>query len=736
MGVISILIHFDAKLKVFHLQGKDTSYCFQIQRDGYITHLYWGRKIKKYHQSNPVSFVDRGFSPNPDPSDRTFSLDTLPQEYPGYGNTDFRTPAYQIQLENGSTISDLRYKKHFIFKGKPKLNGLPATYIENESEAVTLDVILEDHLIGLSVILTYTVFDSFNVITRSVRFENHGIQPIKILRALSVNVDFRDDQFDFLTLYGSHINERNIARRPIVPGNQMIESMRGASSHQQNPFFALLRKDANEVYGEVFGFNLVYSGNFLAQVEVDQFHTARASIGINPFDFSWLLEQEELFQTPEVVMVYSNKGLGDMSRTFHEIYRTRLCRGMYRDLIRPILINNWEATYMKFTDDKIIEIAKAGKEAGIELFVLDDGWFGKRNNDKSSLGDWVVDTHKLPHGLADLATKIRNLGMEFGLWFEPEMVSVDSNLYRSHPDWCIHVPNRSRSEGRNQLILDLSRKEVCDYIIEAVSTVLASAPISYVKWDMNRHMTEVGSAALPPARQRETAHRYMLGLYRVLEEITDGFPEILFESCSGGGGRFDPGMLYYMPQTWTSDNTDAVSRLKIQYGTSLVYPPITMGSHVSAVPNHQVHRVTSLAMRGNVAMSGNFGYELDLTKLSIEERKEVQKQVCFYKEIRHIIQFGKFYRLLSPFAGNETAWLFVSDDRTEAVVGYYKVLAQPNAPFISLRFKGLNSEYLYQHIETGRVYGGDELMFAGIAIPMLKGDYTSLLWRFKKVEEE
>lgn len=729
-----MVIHFDSDQQVFHLQGKDTSYCMQIVGDGFLTHLYWGKKITSYHGSNPFLFANRRFSPNPDPSDRTFSLDTLPQEYPAYGNTDFRTPAYQIQLENGSTITDLRYKKYFIYKGKQKLAGLPATYIENDHEAESIDIFLEDSLIGLRVILTYTVFENYNVITRSVRFQNQGREQLKIIRALSANIDFRDDQFDFLTLYGAHNNERNIERRPVVPGNQSIESRRGASSHQQNPFFALLRKDVTEDNGDVYGFSLVYSGNFLAQVEVDQFHTTRAAIGVNPFDFSWKVEPGDFFQTPEVVLVYSSEGLGGMSRTYNELYRTRLCRGTFRDLVRPILLNNWEATYMKFTAEKIVEIAKAGKEVGIELFVLDDGWFGKRDNDKSSLGDWVVNKRKLPNGLANLADKILNLGMEFGLWFEPEMVSVDSDLYRAHPDWCLHVPNRKRSEGRNQLVLDLSRKEVCDYIIQAVSTVLASAPITYVKWDMNRHMTEIGSEKLPKDKQRETAHRYMLGLYYVLEKMTTKFPHVLFESCSGGGGRFDPGMLYYMPQTWTSDNTDAISRLKIQYGTSLVYPVISMCSHVSSVPNHQVQRVTSLAIRGHVAMAGNLGYELDLTKLSAQEKDEIKQQINLYKEIRHVVQFGDFYRLLNPFEGNESAWMFVSKDKSEVVMSYFKILAEPNAPFVRLQLKGLNPNLLYKHIESGKVYGGDELLYVGIALPMLKGDFTSVFWRFRTAE--
>ncbi|MDP4086852.1 MAG: alpha-galactosidase [Bacillota bacterium] len=729
MGII-----FQGKDKIFHLQAGDTSYCIQIEREGYLAHLYWGKRIQQFNGSNPILYVKRGFSPCPNPMDVTFSLDTLPQEYPAYGNTDFRTPAFQIQVENGSTITDLRYKSHHIYDGKPKLHGLPATYVEEDSEAETLEIYLEDSLIGLSVTLIYSVFKHLNVITRSVRFKNNGSERLILLRVLSANVDFRDDQFDLLTLYGAHNNERNIVRRQIVPGNQSIESRRGASSHQQNPFFAMLRPNANEEEGEVYGFSLVYSGNFLAQVEVDQFHTARASMGLNPFDFTWILEPTESFQAPEVVMVYSDAGLGGMSRTYHELFRTRLCRGLYRDLVRPILINNWEATYMKFTAEKLVDMAKTAKEMGIELFVLDDGWFGKRDNDKSSLGDWVVDKRKLPNGLGDLAKKINQIGLEFGLWFEPEMISVDSNLYRTHPDWCLHVPNRGRSEGRNQLVLDLSREEVCEYIIHAISTILESAPITYVKWDMNRHMTEVGSQGLPSGRQRETAHRYMLGLYKVLEEITSRFPYILFESCSGGGGRFDPGMLYYMPQTWTSDNTDAISRLKIQYGTSIVYPAITMGAHVSAVPNHQVHRVTSLAIRGEVAMGGDFGYELDVTKLSEKQRNEIKQQVTLYKNIRHIVQFGLFFRLLDPFIGNEASWMFVTEDQSEAIVSYFKVLAEPNAPLKRLKLKGLNPKFPYKCLETGRVFGGDELMYAGIGLPMLKGDFTCVFLWFKRVD--
>lgn len=729
-------IIYDEEKRIFHLQAQDTSYLFQIVQDGYLAHLYWGKKIRSIDPSTKIFFQARPFSPNPDPKDTHFSFDTLPQEYPGYGRSDFRSPAYHVQLANGSTVIDFRYRSHAITKGKPKLEGLPATYVESNDEAQTLQLELIDALTGLKAILSYTVYEDWNVITRSVRFVNEGEQKVKLLHALSASVDFHHADFDLLHLPGAWSRERFIERRPLVIGQQGIESRRGASSHQHNPFIALLSKGGDEDHGEVYAFQLVYSGNFLAQVQVDQYRTTRVSIGINPFDFSWLLEPGESFQTPEAVMVYSAHGLGAMSRTFHQLYRSRLCRGQYRDRERPILVNNWEATYFAFNERKIEDIARVGKELGMELFVLDDGWFGNRDDDTSSLGDWFVNSKKLPNGLDGLAKRIQKMGMKFGLWVEPEMVSPDSELYRKHPDWCLHVPSRSRTLGRNQLVLDFSRKEVCDYIIEVISRLLSSAPISYVKWDMNRHMTEIGSAALPPERQRETAHRYMLGLYRVLDAITSAFPHVLFEGCSGGGGRFDPGMLYFMPQTWTSDNTDAVSRLYIQYGTSLVYPAITMGAHVSAVPNHQVHRVTPLTIRGHVAMSGNFGYELDLTRLKEEEKKLVRQQVCTYKEIRHLIQFGNFYRLCSPFAGKDVAsWMFVSDDMKEAVVFYFQVLAQPNPPVNRLKLKGLNPDLDYRCNETRNVYGGDELMYAGLNVPLSGGDFQSLMWRFSAVDQ-
>lgn len=730
-------IHFDPEFQTFHLQSKHSSYVMQIVQSTYLAQVHWGQKVRGTRLGNTVVLRKRSsFSPTTDKANPSLSLDTMPQELPSFGSSDFRVPAFQVQLENGTTVTELVYESHRIYPGKPILEGLPATYVEQEEEAESVDIVLADPVTGLKAILTYTVFRDHDAVARSVRFVNEGSQDLKLLRALSMGIDLPHADFDFLNLSGVWARERHIEKRPLAPGSTSIESRRGASSHVQNPFIALLSKGADEDQGEVYGFSLVYSGSFLAQAEVDPFRSTRIVMGINPFDFSWLLKPGESFQTPEAVLVHSSEGLGGMSRTYHKLYRTRLCRGEYRDKTRPVLVNNWEATYFNFNADKIESIAQAGKDLGIDLFVLDDGWFGKRDNDKSSLGDWFVDRNKLPNGLEDLVNRVNKLGMQFGLWFEPEMVSPESELYRAHPDWCLHVPDRRRTEARNQLILDYSRSDVREYIVRVVSDILASCPISYVKWDMNRNMTEIGSALLPPERQRETAHRYMLGLYEVLERITSSFPHILFESCSGGGGRFDPGMLYYMPQTWTSDNTDAVERLKIQYGTSLVYPISSMGAHVSAIPNHQVHRMASLEMRGHVAMSGNFGYELDLTKFSVEEQETVKRQVADYKKLSPLVQFGDMYRLLSPFEGNETAWMFVSEDRTEAMVAYFTVLSMPNPCLRKLRMKGLDPDRNYQLTvlgaeEESELHGGDELMHIGLYVTLPKGDFRSRLFHLK-----
>ena len=727
-------IVYDASSKTFNLSTSKTSYVLKVLDSNHVAHVYWGKKIKAKNLDYVLRSKNWGsFLTNTDNID-DFMLEMTPQEYPGYGSTDLRTPAVELQFSDGTSATDFRYESHNIYAGKNKLNNLPATYVEDENEAMTLELTLVDSLKNVKLILSYSVFEEFDAITRSVKIINESNEDVNINRVLSANVDFRDSDYELLQLSGAWARERHIIRKEIRSGSQSIESRRGSSSHAQNPFMALVRKDTTEQHGEVYGFSLVYSGNFLANVEVDMYENARAQIGINPFDFTWLLKSKEEFTAPEAVLVYSNEGLTGMSHIYNCLYGKRLCKGKYRDEVRPILINNWEATYFDFNETKIKEIAREATNLGMELFVLDDGWFGKRDDDNSSLGDWFVNEEKLKGGLNKLATEINEMGLQFGLWFEPEMVSPISELYKEHPDWCIHIPGRNRSEARRQLILDYSREDVCNYIIEKISEVLSSAPISYVKWDMNRNMSEIGSAKLPANRQREVAHRYILGLYKVLEEITTRFPDVLFESCSGGGGRFDPGMLYYMPQTWTSDNTDAIERLKIQFGTSMVYPNASIGCHVSAVPNHQVDRITPIETRGVVAMSGNFGYELDITKLPESEKEIIKEQVKLYKEIRETIQFGKCYRLSSPFESNDIAWMFISKDCEEIIVSFVRTLAKPNSKFISLKLVGLDESSKYEILGENIIVGGDELMNIGLNVPELKGDYQAKMWRLKKVK--
>lgn len=726
-------IVYDKENQVFHLQAGDTSYVMGVVR-GYLTHLYWGKRLNRYGASRRIIWKDRGFAPNPDDLDRAFSLDTLPQEYPQTGNGDYRNCAYGMLDEQGGRISNLIYQGYEILHGKEPLSGLPASF-GNDDEVDTLKIHMLDELSGLKVELWYHAFHNQSVIARSVRFVNTGEENLTLTKMLSMSVDIREAGFDVLTLYGAHNNERNMDRRRITSGTVQIESLRGTSSPQQAPFMALLRPETTEDFGEVYAANFVYSGNFIAAAQTDAFENTRFQMGMNPWNGQWLLEPGQEFHTPEVVMVYTSEGLNEMSKIFHNFYQDHLIRSQYTKKIRPILINNWEATYFDFTEEKILEIADKAAQVGIELFVLDDGWFGKRDDTTSSLSDWIEDRRKLPDGLKGLEEKIHEKGLQFGLWLEPEMISENSDLYRRHPDYVLHTPGRPYTYGRGQLVLDLSREDVCDYVIESISKVLESAQIDYVKWDMNRHLTDVGSGFYPAARQGEITHRYVLGLYRILETLTNKYPDILFESCSSGGGRFDPGMLYYMPQTWCSDNTDAVCRLKIQYATSLTYPPITIGAHVSGCPNQQTGRETSLSTRGFAAMSANMGYELDLTKCSEEELEQIKQQVDFYKEIRETIQFGTFYRTKNPFEGNLAQWNFVSKDGKDVVGFYFEILSRPAAPIQLMKFKGLERDGYYKDLNTGKIYGGDELMYSGISIPIHKQDFRSECYHFRKVNE-
>ncbi len=720
-------IRFDKETGVFKLRAGATDYIMKLAW-GDLVHLYWGKTVSDSDLSSFIRQAIRVYSPDTHPGEFV-SYDFLPLEYPFYGTGDFRQPAFQVQTADGYRLAEPKYQAHRIIKGKPALSGLPSTYVESDEEAETLIIEMQDPLIGLKIELTYTAYEKFNALVRSTRFINEGESKIKLLRALSMSFDFMRSDFDMLQLSGSWGRERHIYKRPLVPGTQSIESRRGVSSHQQNPFIALLNRDTTEDTGDVYGFSLVYSGSFLGSVEVEQYDYTRVLMGINPFDFGWTLEPGESFQTPEAVLVYSDAGLTGMSQTYHGLYSKRLCRGVYRDRERPVCINNWEATYFAFNEEQLVAIAADFREMGAEIFVVDDGWFGKRDDDSSSLGDWFVNREKLPGGLKSLGEKVLALGMEFGIWVEPEMISKNSELYRAHPDWCIHAPGRRQTESRNQLVLDLSRADVCEYVVSVLSDVFSSAPITYVKWDMNRSLTEIGSALASPERQIETAHRFVLGLYGILEALTAKFPDILFESCASGGGRTDPGMLAYMPQTWISDDTDAFERIMIQHGTSIVYPPVSIEVHVSASPNHQIHRTTPMMTRLHAGMAANFGFEIDASKLTAQERDLIKTNIALYKEIRPIVQFGSFYRLLSPFEGNETAWIYVNEDKTKAVLFYFKKTAGAHEPFKTLRLKGLAPDKRYSLVGLGQSFSGDTLMNAGMNTPGVIGDFGSSMIR-------
>lgn len=708
-------IAFHETSKTFHLYNEAISYIVTIMRNGHLGQVYFGKRIRDREDFTYfMETCERPMTSYIYEDDRTFSLEHMRQEYPVFGTTDYRQPAVEVRQENGSRLSDFQYENHEILKGKPKLSGLPATYVESEEEALTLRVALKDGLTGVRVELFYTIFAEGGALARSVRFYNDGGQPVWLERAMSLSLDLPDCDYVWQQLCGRWAGECQVRSRALTQGVQAIGSMRGNSSHEHNPFLALKRSHTDERQGEVIGFSFIYSGNFRIQAEVDAHDTLRVMAGINPETFSWKLDAGESFQTPEAVVAYTDQGLNGMSQIFHKLYQKRLARGYWRDRPRPILINNWEATYFDFTEERLLEIAAKAKECGVELFVLDDGWFGKRNGEKAGLGDWTANRDRLPHGIAGLAQRVEALGMKFGLWFEPEMVNKDSDFYRERPDWILATPGRSQSHGRFQYVLDFSRKEVVDAIYEQMAKILREAKVSYIKWDMNRSITECYSGAWPADRQGEIYHRYILGVYKLYERLTTEFPEILFESCASGGGRFDPGMLYYAPQGWTSDNSDAVERLKIQYGASMCYPISSMGAHVSVTPNHQVFRNTPLHTRANVACFGTFGYELDLNKLTQEEIQEVKEQIDFMKKYRDVLQFGKFYRLQSPFEGNEAAWMAVSEDQKTALVGWYRVLNCVNGRYTRLRLEGLNPSFCYKNARNGMRHYGDELMYAGL----------------------
>jgi alpha-galactosidase len=735
---------------LFNLATKRSNYILGIYKNRWLSHYYWGARIEpdalamECIPAAPAAYEVAG-----DEADKSFSLNRVPFEYPYGLSGDFRSPAFEAYSE-GRAVLDLRVESWRVFPGRPELPGLPHIRVNESANVETLEFTLADSLTGFTVLLSYTVFEESDIIARNATIRNSGSAPLDILSAYSFSLDLQlpgagaeREELELLSLQGAWARERSIIRQPIRAGRVEIGSVRGISGHFTSPNCALLRRGTGEDSGEAWAFSLVYSGDWSIACERNEEGSYRVQGGLNPSTFAWSLEPGGSFACPEALLCYSSEGLSGMSRNFHDAVIGNILPSGWARRPRPILINNWEATYFDFDEDRLISIAEAAKGLGVELFVMDDGWFGKRDDDASSLGDWSADPRKLPGGLPALAERIRALGLKFGLWIEPEMISPDSELYRTHPDWCLHMEGRPRSESRNQLVLDLTRAEVREWIAARVRGLLASCRPDYVKWDMNRPFSHAGSCALPAdagARrlyQKEIRHRCALGLYEVMGSVTSAFPEILFEGCAGGGGRMDMGMLCYMPQYWTSDNTDALDRAAIQYGTSLFMPPLVMGSHVSAVPNHQTGRRAPLKARSLVAMSGNLGYELDPSSLSDEEREGIKASNDWYKAHRSLLQFGRFWRLASPFEGNEASWIFVSRDGREALVFWLRALSRANRGRESLLLRGLNEGFAYTVTAEGRpqrTLSGSELMRRGLPLSPARGDGEALLFELSAKE--
>lgn len=710
--------------RTFTIQTKNTTYQMQVDPYGFLLHLYYGKKTDGSCMDYLLTYYDRGFSGNPFDAgdDRTYSMDALPQEYPSYGTGDYRSTALIVENADGSTACDLRYRSHHIFNGKYKIPGLPAVYAD-ETESQTLEIVMEDAVTGVEVTLQYGVLPDYDVITRSEKIVYRGEGKVCIRKAQSACLDFVQGKYDLLTFYGRHAMERTMQREPVTHGSHVIGSVRGTSSHQYNPMMILADENTTDQYGNCYAMSFVYSGNFKGETLKDQFGQTRALMGLQDEMFSYPLAEGETFYTPEVLLTFSRSGMNLLSQNLHRCIRQHICRGKYKESVRPVLVNSWEASYFDFDGDTLYELAKEAKHAGIDMLVLDDGWFGKRDDDNSGLGDWFVNEKKLGGTLGDLIKKINDLGVKFGIWVEPEMISEDSDLYREHPDWALTIPGRNPVHARNQLVLDFSRKEVVDHIFDQICKVLDQGNIEYVKWDMNRSLMDVFSRGTED--QGRVMYDYVLGLYDFLERIVTRYPDLLIEGCSGGGGRFDAGMMYYTPQIWCSDNTDALDRLQIQYGTSFGYPVSAVGSHVSAVPNHQTGRITSLHTRGVVAMAGTFGYELNLGKLSEEEKQEIRLQVEEYRKFAPLIQTGLYYRLSDPAREEYAAWAFVSEDQKEVLLNVVLQEIHGNMTVNYVKLQGLKCSAIYRDTETGKIYNGAALMEAGIPMPVEMGEFKA-----------
>lgn len=726
------------KNQIFTLHTKNSTYQMKVDEQNMLIHTYYGNRTDDTDCSYLIRMADRGFSGNIPGTDRerVYSLDFLPQEFPVYGDGDYRVDCLKADLGSGVQDGMFFFDSYQVREGKYNIPGLPAFFSSEKSEGETLEIVLKDAVEEVYVHLLYGVFEELDIITRAAVVENRTEGDIQISRIMSACLDLGMGKYDLIHFYGKHAGERQMERNSLPHGITELRSTRGTSSHQHNPFVILADKDTTESTGECYSASFLYSGGFHAQAEVDQFNQTRLVIGIDDYDFSWKLKKGESFSTPEVCLTYSADGFSKLSQTLHQAIVSNLIRSCWKDRVRPILVNNWEATYFDFNKDNLIAIAKEAAELNLDMLVLDDGWFGKRDDDFSGLGDWFVNEKKLCGTLSELVKEVHDMGLSFGLWFEPEMISEDSDLYREHPDWALKIPGRAMNRSRHQLNLDITRKEVREHIMNQIFKVLDACKADYVKWDMNRSVDNVFSAALPKERQGEVYHRYVLAVYEMMESLVQRYPDLLFESCSGGGGRFEAGMLYYSPQIWCSDNTDAIDRLKIQYGTSFGYPISAMGAHVSVCPNHQSGRTTPFETRGIVASAGTFGYELDLMKMSEEEKKTAREQILKYKEMEHLVQSGDYYRLVNPFENNNhVLWQFVSKDKKETVVCGVRLHSEAN-PYIYLFYpQGLDADLHYEDIATGKVYTGAALMKAGLPLPLTTGDYQPIRFTFKAVEK-
>ncbi|MBQ8618035.1 MAG: alpha-galactosidase [Clostridia bacterium] len=743
-------ILFDSAAKTFTLHTLHTTYQMQISEIGRLLHLYYGRRVEGACMANLYPAVNHGFSPDyyEYRYTRGISPDGMPQEFTGCNTGDFRVSTIEVQAQSGAYGADFLYESHSILEGKYAVEGMPSAFARAD-EAKTLSVILKDPVTGLKLELLYGVYEQQDVIARAARMTNEGTERLTLQRALTMCLDMPAGQWDLLHFHGRHEMERQMERVRLTSGIRTISTRRGASSHHHNPFVILAEPEATEKNGECFGVMQVYSGSHRTDIEVDFRGMTRLVTGVNDELFAWQLAPGETFHTPEVLLAFTHEGVGALSRRYQRFLRANVMRSRYAFEMRPVLINNWEATYFDFNSDKIAAIAQKAAELGVDMMVLDDGWFGGRiKDDNAGLGDWVVNEKKLGGTLSDLIERVHALGLRFGIWVEPEMVNEDSDLYRAHPDWALALPGRKPAMGRNQLVLDLSRPEVVDYLTERLTRLLADHPIDYVKWDMNRNISDMYSHACAADRQGEVLHRYMLGVYALLERITTAFPNVLFEGCAGGGGRFDAGMLAYFPQIWCSDDTDAVERLTIQHGTSFGYPISSVGAHVSACPNHQTGRSVPLWTRAIVAMNGTFGYELDPGKLSDEEKEEIKEQIACFKRHRKLIANGDYYRLNDPQGSDYCAWQYDGEDKREALLGFVQPRVRANPAPIRLRLFGLEENAVYRvddfrcsypkdnpwglHIDgvIGSTFTGAQLMHAGLALPRMLGDCPAMLLHF------